>query len=99
MATVKSDWKMFDPEYQNIDCPQCFQRRVYFDRVIGFYCMSCAHELTNEEVLMLIEKATVASQVTHTAGKGGEKLLRFTIADCRLPISLPQRHQDTRALM
>lgn len=87
MATVESDGKMFEPEYQNMDCPKCLQRKVYFDRAIGFYCMSCGHELTNEEVLMLVEKATFASQLTPTSGKGGEKPLRFTITDRRLPIS------------
>ena len=52
---------MFDPEHKDIDCPKCSRRKVYFDRKIGHYCMFCAHELSAEEVLFLIEKTTSTS--------------------------------------
>jgi len=88
---------MFEPEYQaDIDCPKCLRRQVYFDREIGFYCMSCGHEFAAEEALMLIQKTTLTSPLTHTSGKGGGKLLQLTIADRRLPIgkskSANQKH-------
>jgi len=79
--------KMFEPEYQaDIDCPQCLRRQVYFDRGIGFYCMSCGHEFVSEEALMLIQKTTLISQLTHTSGKGEGKPLRLPIVE-RPPLS------------
>ena len=60
---------MFEPEYQNMDCPKCLQRRVYSDRAIGFYCMSCGHELTSDEVVTLIQKTTLTWQLTPTASR------------------------------
>lgn len=53
---------MFDPEHKDIDCPKCLRRKVYFDRKIGYYCMFCAHELSTEEALFLIEKTTSTSR-------------------------------------
>ena len=60
---------MFDPEHKDIDCPKCLRRKVYFDRKIGYYCMFCAHELSAEEVLFLIEKTTSASKPTPDSGR------------------------------
>jgi len=64
---------MFDPEYQDIDCPRCLNRRVYFDREIGYYCMSCGHELNADEIVMLIEKIALTSRSIHNSGKSERK--------------------------
>jgi hypothetical protein len=48
---------VFDPEYKDLDCPKCHQRRIYFDRDIGYYCMACGHELSHEQIYLLLEKA------------------------------------------
>ena len=53
---------VFDPEYINLDCPRCHLRRIYFDRDIGYYCMSCGHQFSSENIVMLIEKAERMSQ-------------------------------------
>jgi len=53
---------VFDPEYIDMDCPQCHLRRIYFDRDIGYYCMSCGHQLSRENILMLLAKAERTSQ-------------------------------------
>lgn len=87
IAGVNLHGKMFEPECQEIDCPKCLRRRVYFDREIGFYCMFCGHEFAPEEALMLIQKTILNSQLTHTSGKGEGKPLRLTIAERRLLIS------------
>jgi ribosome-binding protein aMBF1 (putative translation factor) len=63
---------VFDPDYQEIDCPKCLQRRIYFDREIGFYCMSCGRRFSAQEIAVLIEKAELASPSRHS-GKSGEK--------------------------
>ena len=60
---------MFDPERKDIDCPKCLQRRVYFDREMGFYCMSCGYELSDEEALFLIEKVTSTAKPAADSGK------------------------------
>jgi len=52
---------VFDPEYKNLDCPHCHLRRIYFDRDIGYYCMSCGWELSYDEICVLIEKAQKTS--------------------------------------
>jgi len=46
---------MFEPEYENITCPKCQNREMYFDRQIGHYCMFCGHQFTTEEVEALLE--------------------------------------------
>jgi len=61
---------MFDPEHKNIDCPECLQRKVYFDRKIGYYCMFCGYELSVEEALFLIEKMVSTSKPAPDSGKG-----------------------------
>jgi hypothetical protein len=47
---------MFEPECQNIDCPQCLLGKIYFDRQIGYYCMLCGHEFSAVDMGVLIEK-------------------------------------------
>ena len=49
---------MFGPEYQNMDCPKCRHRKVYFDREIGYYCMFCGHGFGAEQTESLIETIT-----------------------------------------
>jgi len=39
-----------------MDCPKCLRRRVYADREIGLYCMSCGHVLVADEALMLLSR-------------------------------------------
>ena len=46
---------MFGPEYQNMNCPKCRYRKVYFDREIGYYCMFCGHEVSAEEIEALVQ--------------------------------------------
>lgn len=58
---------------------------MYFDREIGFYCMSCGYKFTVEEALTLIQKATLTSQLTHKSGKSKVKLFGLTITDRQLP--------------
>ena len=53
---------MFEPECQNIDCPECLRGKVYFDREIGYYCMLCGHEFSTDDVEMLIEKIALTSR-------------------------------------
>ena len=66
---------MFDPEYQDIDCPSCLRRRVYADREIGFYCMSCGHLLSADEALMLIGQSVLPSRTMPKPGMGPRKLI------------------------
>jgi hypothetical protein len=60
---------VFDPEYMNLDCPKCHLPKIYFDRDMGYYCMSCGRELSYDEVVLLIEKAAQTTQPTPTSGK------------------------------
>lgn len=46
---------MFEPDYENITCPKCLTREVYFDRQAGHYCMFCGHQFSTEEVEFLRE--------------------------------------------
>lgn len=52
---------MFEPECQNIDCPQCFLGKIYFDRDMGYYCMLCGHEFSAVEMKILIENKAMTS--------------------------------------
>ena len=52
---------MFEPECQNIDCPQCFLGKIYFDREMGYYCMLCGHEFSAVEMEVLVEKIALTS--------------------------------------
>ena len=72
-VVLDEDRKIFDPECQNIDCPECLHGRIYYDRVIGFYCMPCGHEFSTEEIVMLIEKSALTSQSIQDSGKSGRK--------------------------
>jgi len=53
---------MFEPECQNIDCPECLRGKLYFDREIGYYCMLCGHEFSTDDMEMLIEKIELTSR-------------------------------------
>lgn len=64
---------VFEPEYKNLDCPHCQQRRIYFDRDIGYYCMSCGRELSYDEVVLLIEKTSRTSQPIQMSDKDEKK--------------------------
>lgn len=64
---------MFDPEYLDVDCPKCLNRKVYFDREIGYYCMFCGHEFSAKEMIVLIEKSALTSRPMHIADKSGKK--------------------------
>jgi len=72
---------VFDPEHKDIDCPKCLQRRVYFDREIGFYCMSCGYEISDEEALFLIEKVTSTCKPAPDSGKAA----RLPIVEVKKP--------------
>ena len=52
---------MFDPECQNIECPQCFLGKIYFDREIGYYCMYCGDQFSAVDMEILIEKNALMS--------------------------------------
>ncbi len=60
---------VLDPEYKNLDCPQCHLRRIYFDRDIGYYCMSCGREISYDEIVMLIAKAHKKTKPIPTSDK------------------------------
>ena len=50
---------MFEPKNQDLDCPECGRREIYFDREIGFYCMICGRQLSSEEAELLVERELV----------------------------------------
>ena len=64
---------VFDPDYQEIDCPKCLQKRIYFDREIGFYCMSCGCQFSTQEIAVLIEKAELTSPSVSHSDRGRKK--------------------------
>ena len=64
---------VFDPDSQEIDCPKCIQRRIFFDREIGFYCMSCGSRFSTQEIAVLIEKAELTSPSISHSGKSDKK--------------------------
>ncbi|MEJ2704064.1 MAG: hypothetical protein P8Z79_16640 [Sedimentisphaerales bacterium] len=49
---------MFEPKYENITCPRCQTREMYFDAKVGHYCMFCGHQFSAEEVESLREQET-----------------------------------------
>jgi len=53
---------MFEPECQNIDCPQCILGKIYFDREAGYYCMLCGREFSVMDMEVLIEKIALTSR-------------------------------------
>lgn len=52
-----------------MECPKCFQPKVYFDRKMGYYCMFCGHELSVADVLLLMEKMVPALEPAHVWAK------------------------------
>jgi DNA-directed RNA polymerase subunit RPC12/RpoP len=64
---------VFDPEYIDLDCPHCHLRRVYYDRDIGYYCMSCGRQFSTENILMLLAKAERTSQPVPQPDKSVKK--------------------------
>jgi len=63
---------MFDPECQNIECPQCFLGKVYFDREIGYYCMYCGEQFNTMDMEILIEK----NAITSSSGQKSDRSLK-----------------------
>ncbi|OHB78967.1 MAG: hypothetical protein A2Z25_12305 [Planctomycetes bacterium RBG_16_55_9] len=88
---------VFDPEYKNLDCPQCHLCRIYFDREIGYYCMSCGTQISYDQIVMLIEIASRTSQPRRRSGKS-EKQPPVEVKE--LPPSKkkskPARHDATK---
>jgi hypothetical protein len=58
----EAEIEMFDPECQNIECPQCFFGKIYFDDEIGYYCMHCGCQFSDVEMEVLIEKIALTSR-------------------------------------
>jgi DNA-directed RNA polymerase subunit RPC12/RpoP len=46
---------MFEPEYQDLACPKCQNREVYYDRTMGYYCMFCGERVSSEQLQAQIE--------------------------------------------
>ena len=67
------DRKMFDPECQNIECPQCFLGKVYFDREIGYYCMYCGGQFNAVDMEILIVKNALMSCSAQKSGDSHKK--------------------------
>jgi hypothetical protein len=82
LATWNSDVNLFDPEYKDIDCPNCHQQRVYFDREIGYYCMFCGHLLSNQEIhVQMAKRAAGIKQVPRSEQKKEIPILEIKIPD------------------
>jgi len=64
---------MFDPECQNIECPQCFLGKIYFDREIGYYCMYCGDQFNAVDMEILIEKNALTSNSAQKSISGHRK--------------------------
>jgi hypothetical protein len=64
---------MFEPECQNLDCPQCLVGKIYFDRQIGYYCMLCGQEFSTIDIEVLIEKTALTSRPAQKSGKDSKK--------------------------
>jgi hypothetical protein len=64
---------MFDPECQDIECPQCFLGKIYFDREIGYYCMYCGQQLSAVDMEILIEKNAITSNSGQKSNSSLEK--------------------------
>ncbi|HUT47319.1 MAG TPA: hypothetical protein VMX36_13630 [Sedimentisphaerales bacterium] len=64
---------MFDPECQNIECPQCLLGKIYFDREIGYYCMYCGHQFSAVDMEVLIEKIALTSLSAQKSGGSHRK--------------------------
>jgi DNA-directed RNA polymerase subunit RPC12/RpoP len=64
---------MFEPEYQNIDCPQCLLGKIYFDREMGYYCMLCGQQFSVVDIDVLFEKIVFTTRPAQKSGKGPKK--------------------------
>ncbi len=64
---------MFDPECQNIECPQCFFGKIYFDREIGYYCMHCGNQFSTVDMEVVIEKIALSSCSVQKSGSSHKK--------------------------
>jgi len=64
---------MFEPECQNIYCPQCLAGKIYFDREIGYYCMLCGRRYNAADVEMLVEKAALTGRPAQESEMGRKK--------------------------
>ena len=64
---------MFEPECQNIECPQCFFGKIYFDSEIGYYCMYCGDQLSPEDMEILMGKNALSSFSEQKLGGGHKK--------------------------
>ena len=73
MVCQRPDRKMFEPECQNIDCPQCLLGKIYFDREMGYYCMLCGHEFSAVDMEVLIEKIALTSRSAQKSGSSHKK--------------------------
>ena len=73
MICQRPDRKMFDPEYQNIECSQCLLGKIYFDREIGYYCMYCGHQFSAVDMEILIEKIALKSRSAQKSGSSHKK--------------------------
>jgi hypothetical protein len=82
---------MFEPEYQNIDCPKCLPGKIYFDRRIGYYCMLCGHSFGAVDVEMIIGKMTL----TLSPAEKTESSTRKSMVDIR---ELPAGKTKTKSI-
>ena len=64
---------MFDPECQNIECPQCLLGKIYFDREIGYYCMYCGDQFGTADMEILIEKNALTSHFAQKSDNSRQK--------------------------
>jgi hypothetical protein len=64
---------MFEPECQNIDCPQCLLGKIYYDRQMGYYCMLCGCEFGAEDMEVLIEKTALTACPAQKLESGRKK--------------------------
>ncbi len=58
---------MFEPENQDIDCPKCDRREIYYDCEIGFYCMACGRKFSSEEAELLAECERIHAKTENRA--------------------------------
>ena len=56
-----------------MNCPKCLHQRVYFDREIGYYCMSCGHEFTAKEIASTSGTRSSKQPSTRDPSKSGKK--------------------------
>ena len=68
---------MFEPEYENLTCPKCHTREVYFDRQMGHYCMFCGRQFSTEEVEALLEQELCHIMVDEWKKNQGRELKHF----------------------